>query len=470
MSELSPPATRHRSRVSAAYWLFLALLAAVALTGGTSRYDSLSQVLVRTAAVLAMIGWALLPRRSQPAPPKLPFVFLALVAAAILVQLVPLPPSLWTAAAGRDFYAGIAPAAGLPQPWRPLNLSPERGWGSLFSLLVPLATLVGLSMLSERRRLSLVLPLIVLILVSAVLGLAQLSTGQNSALRWYAYSSDRFAAGLFANRNHQAVLLSFALPLLAIWALERRDDPRHNPRHRAVMALGVGMFVLLMIPTTGSRAGFVVVIAALLGAVALSASPTMRALRRMPRRRRRLTYGAAASALAVFAVVAWLFGRNDAFHRIRGLDVAEDLRARVLPTLLEMTRTFFPVGSGVGSLEPVYRRFEPFEQLSTSYLNMAHNDLLQVVLEAGALGAALLGAFVVWWLVRAIAVWRATPSSAVRAGRAGSIMIALLLAASAVDYPVRTPLMMMLITIAAIWLEQAGKPIGNQPLTARPRG
>lgn len=445
----------------APYWVFLAFMALIAIAGGSSRFDSLGQVVTRAVALAAMLAWVVLPGFGKAEAMRAPFLFLALIVATILVQLVPLPPTLWTGLAGHGYYATVSTSAGLEVPWRPINLSPERGWSAFFSLLVPLATLVGLSRLSERRRLTLVMPLIVLVLVSAILGLAQLSGGTSSALRWYEHSSDRFASGFFANRNHQAVLLAMTLPVLAVWAMERRDqhDRREAAqRYRGPVAAGVGAFLLLMIPTTGSRAGFVLSFVALIGALVLAAPAIRRYFRRLSRRRRRTAMGAVAIAAVLFVAVAILFGRNEAIARLQGLDYTQDLRAQTLPTVWQMTQGFFPIGSGIGSFDAVYRRFEPFNLLSTSYLNLAHNDLVQVVLEAGVLGAALIALFIGWWLWRSIAVWRAEASSLVRAGRAGSIMIILVVAASAVDYPLRTGLMMMVFTIAAVWLEQAGRP------------
>ncbi|WP_221364350.1 O-antigen ligase family protein [Sphingomonas jinjuensis] len=439
----------------APYWLFLGFMALVALTGGTSRYDSVTQVLVRSAALAAMAGWVLLPGFGRAEAMRWPFVFLALIATTIAIQLIPLPPGIWTSLAGHEFYASVSTAAGLPVPWRPINLSPERGWSAFFSLVVPLATLVGLSRMSERRRLMLVLPLIALVLVSAVLGLGQLSGGASSALRWYEYS-DPFAGGFFANRNHQAALLAMVLPLVAVWAMERREDDDRQ-RYRGAMAAGIGAFVLLMIPTTGSRAGFVLSFVSLIGALVLAAPAIRRWYRRLPRRRRRTALGFVAGAVVVFVVVAVVFGRNDSLSRLQGLDATQDLRARTLPTVIQLTGNFFPIGSGIGSFDAVYRRFEPFNLLSTNYLNLAHNDFVQVVMEAGIAGAALIVLFIGWWLLRTVQVWRAPTSAIVRTGRAGSIIILLALAASAVDYPLRTALMMMVFTIAAVWLEQAGR-------------
>jgi O-antigen ligase len=168
--------------------------------------------------------------------------------------------------------------------------------------------------------------------------------------------------------------------------------------------------------------------------------------------RRRRLYAIAAGALVTFVAVLVFFGRNEAFVRLRDLDATGDLRARALPVVLQMARDAFPVGIGLGSFETVYRRFEPFDQLSYTYLNQAHNDLLQVVVEAGMLGGLLLVAFIGWWGWASWRAWREAPTAQSLAARAGSAVVLMILAASVTDYPVRTPLMLAVLTIACAWM------------------
>ncbi len=437
--------------------LFICL---VALTGGTSRPDSLSQALVRAIAAVAIAGWAFAPIAWRNRDLRAAYVLIGCIAALILIQLIPLPPQIWSKLPGRDFYLMSADAAGIAQPWRPISLVPDRTWNSLFVLLVPLAAIVGLSHLSSRRRARLLMPVIAIIMASAILGLAQLSDGQDSALRPYAYSSDRFASGFFANRNHQALLLACALPMLAGWAMSS-DIASSARKGRVYVALGLAAFIILMLPTTGSRVGIAVGIIGALGAIAIAMPGITGLLRRISRRQRRRLLTYAAGAGAVFVAVLALFGRNEAIRRLYGLDVAEDLRARTWLLVLDMSGTFFPAGIGLGSFDIVYRRFEPFEHLSYTYLNQAHNDILQVFVEGGALGGAILIAFMIWWMRASWRVWRAAPAPDREAGRAGSVAIGLILIASVFDYPMRTPLMMTILAIAGAWLvtsRQADRP------------
>ena len=450
-----------RDRIRPAMLLFFVFLAAMALTGGTSRPDSFSQPLARLAAVVAIAGFvaAPWPYRGQALRPA--FGLLGLLALVTLVQVLPMPVGWWSALPGHAPYLASADAAGIAQPWRPISLVPDRTWNSLFALLVPLAALTGLAHLSSRGRAALLLPVAVLALASAVYGLAQMSGGPDSVLRPYQYSSDQFAAGFFANRNHQALLLACALPVLAAWATVPDLKPEAR-RMRAYVSLGVAAFLLLMLPTTGSRAGLALAVLGLIVAIAL-AVPTLRRMlaRRSSRSRRRIVaYGV--GGVVAFVALLTVFGRNEAIRRLYELNTGEDIRVQALPVVLRMTREFFPTGIGIGTFEIVYRRFEPFDQLATQYLNQAHNDILQLVLEGGLAAALLLAGAAIWWLVASWRAWRAPPSAERQAARAGSAILLMALAASIVDYPVRTPLMMVVIAIAGAWLLTPERRAGGE--------
>lgn len=433
------------------FWSLLAFLAVVAFTGGSSRATSLGHVVALGAATVATASWIAFARPFADKRLWLGFAFLGACAALICAQLVPLPPAWWRALPGRDAYA-VAAAVADPTPhWRPLSLAPDLTWSALFTLLVPTALLTGLSRLSSRRRAGMLLPLAVLIFVSGVLGLAQVTGGPGSPLRWYGGSPETAAVGFLANRNHQALLLACALPVLAALA----SIPQSRPNRRGAAhwgALGVGAFIVLMLPTTGSRAGLVLGALSIVIALAIAAPSMKQRLLGMRRRQRRRILGAAAGAVLAFVAVLVFMGRNVAFSRIATLDPMSDMRVRAFPVVSDITRTFFPVGTGFGTFEPVFRHFEPFELLKLTYFNQAHNDVVQLVLEGGAPAALLLICFVLWWIVATIRAWRAAPSAQALAARAGSAVVLLCMLASIVDYPLRTSLMLLVFSLAATWM------------------
>lgn len=434
--------------VTFAYIIFLACMA---LGGGSSRFDAASQPIVRLAAIVLIAALVVRPGAVEQRSCRKGLWFLGAISAAILIQLVPLPAPFWTILPGHDHYLAAASAAGEAQPWRPINLTPDRGWNSVFALLPPAAALVATSRIQSRQQTLILAMLILIVLASAVIGLAQVSGGGDDTLRFYAAPPTGSAVGLFSNRNHQAVLLCCGISMLGAWA-ELGAGGAANGRMRLLIAGAAAAFLVLMIPTTGSRAGLALGALALLTAIGLAAPAGARALRSLSRGRRWLVAVAAAAALAAVIVSALTFSRAESVRRLFDSDPMDDARIRLLRPLLAMTREFFPVGTGFGSFDPVYRGFEPSTNLMLTVMNQAHDDYLQVVLEAGLPGLVLLVAFVGWWGWTSAGLWRRPADRPGAFGRLGSVLLLLLLLASATDYPLRTPLMMVVAAQAAAWM------------------
>ena len=150
--------------------------------------------------------------------------------------------------------------------------------------------------------------------------------------------------------------------------------------------------------------------------------------------------------LVLFSVAA---DRAGSIDRVFAPDQGQDMRARGLPTVLAAIRAYFPWGPGLGGFAPMFRMHEPFALLKLTFFNHAHNDLLEIALDAGVPGLLLVAAGVVWWTRASARAWR---SGSGTPAQAGSAMLLLMLLASLVDYPVRTPLMMAMAVIAALWL------------------
>ena len=102
--------------------------------------------------------------------------------------------------------------------------------------------------------------------------------------------------------------------------------------------------------------------------------------------------------------LAYVASRSLAFERLFTEQLDSELRVRLFPQLWRMVWDYFPVGTGYGTFELAYKVSEPMEFLDLQYLNQAHNDLLQFLIEGGVAGAALLLVFGLWFVLRG---WRA---------------------------------------------------------------
>jgi O-antigen ligase len=142
--------------------------------------------------------------------------------------------------------------------------------------------------------------------------------------------------------------------------------------------------------------------------------------------------------LGLFAVIA-LGGTLALSAFNRGL-VADDLRWEFWPDVWDAALAFWPFGSGLGTFVEAFAMHEPLTSLSPHYLNHAHNDYLEMMLEAGLPGLALVFIVLVRVGMAAAQAWfKPAACGVVRsASRAASLPLILIVLGSVVDYPART--------------------------------
>jgi O-antigen ligase len=246
--------------------------------------------------------------------------------------------------------------------------------------------------------------------------------------------------------------------IAAAWAVDAALAPEGGPQRRrydtATAVALVASFTILVVLVTAevmarSRAGLGLTIVALLGAFALAFAG------------RRNTSGiTTAKVLAGALVFAAMFATQFALFRVMERFTADPLRDARIPfarTTIEAARDFMPFGSGMGTFVPVYALFEkPQDVLTNTFANRAHNDVLEIWLESGAVGLVLLAVFLAWFLARAFAVWGRAPYGTreidAALARAATLIVGLLIAHSCVDYPLRTGAMMAVFAFACALL------------------
>jgi O-Antigen ligase len=433
---------------------FAIFLAFCIFGGGASRLDAQSQPLILLAGIMCGLVAIWTGTLAQFRAVRTPLLFLMAFALIVAVQLLPLPPAIWTALPGHELYAQAAAVAGIPQPWRPISLTPDLTWATFLSLLPPLALVLAFAVLDEAHKRRAVPLLVGVIFFSGMLGLAQVSGGSGGALRFYTVTNPDSAVGLFANRNHQALLLVLGLPMLGAWVRIGTGDPKFA-QARYWSAVGVGVFLIPLILVTGSRAGALLAIVGITGAWLLQKGRRDAAfVPRLYKSPIHIPRWIIALGLVSVILALLILTQATAIDRIFASNMAEEQRSQLLTPLFDMARAFFPTGSGFGSFDSVYRAFEPFELLNPSYLNQAHNDLLQLMIEGGLPALLLLIVFLIWWGARARLHWASAKriSSNRIVGRLGSIMVLIILVASLVDYPLRTPMVAVIFTLALLWM------------------
>ncbi|WP_066661467.1 MULTISPECIES: O-antigen ligase family protein [unclassified Sphingomonas] len=410
----------------------LAVLAAAILFGGASRIETGGAFLTRLVTLGAFV-WLVWQRGSTMIRIERPAALIwVAVIALVLIQLIPLPYALWTALPGRELAKAAVDLVG-EQPWGAISLTPLRTLDALLMLLCAFVAYVLGSQLDAAGRTTLLTAVLGLMVVSALLAIAQFLSGDQSPLYFYAITNRDAGVGFFSNANHLANFMSGGIVLVGWWLAQRASD-RRRPSTGELFTAGIVILLFLAaIFTSASRAATVFALIALVFAATFV---PFRQLGISPR----LALGGGLSVLAAGgAVVALLLTGvigNGAFSFSGG----ESERVALVPQLLGIARDFLPFGTGVGSFDPIYRSYETRDGLQFAYLNQAHNEYLQVLIEFGVFGAVALAAGLIWYVCRAWQAFRVEPESRTinRQQRAAAMVMVFVILHSAGDYPLRT--------------------------------
>ena len=433
-----------QGRVAIATFL---LFAVSFFLGGASRLHEFRLAIVELASLpLLLLALAAIPDVSRRREHRLALSLVTATAALPLVQLIPLPPAVWSALPGRQDLALTFAITGLPETWLPLSLTPDKTWRSFLALMPPIAMFLALMVSTAPQRSRLVQALLVCALLGMVLGANQFVSGGERFYPWATTDAGNFT-GFFANRNHMATLCLIGIPFAVVLAAGaiRRGGPKAN------QAVWFGILYIasatVAVGVIQSRSGIIlflpVLIASLLAVWVASG-------RGRPRPAVLALIGGV--TVAVVGIAIFAAGRLLARFDTGG---AIDPRFQNWPTVLEAAERYLPFGSGLGSFDAVYRSVEPLERLDATFFNQAHNEYLETLLETGWLGVILIVLFMVWFTRRAWTAWCASISSQRDLQRAATIAIGTLLMHSAADYPLRTVTMATIFALCCGLLELA---------------
>jgi O-antigen ligase len=414
-----------RSREAAApLYLFLCLIV------GGSAQGIWANMLLQLLGI-GLIGWAAAARNGEPPAPAARRLFILILLGLVLIalELIPLPPAIWSSLGGRGELASGYALLGMPVPALPLSLTPHETLSSLLALIPALAMVCALIRLRAFRPSWLAAALVAGALCGILLGTLQVASSEPLNSPWYLYpdTSFGFAVGFFANANHMATLLVITLPFLA--ALLAAARGRNLQRYSALLAIvaGIALVIAVGIVLNRSLAGY------LLALPVIAAS----ALILMPARSRLRQWALLVAGLCLVGGLGALESTSIRSGTI-GAEATTSVESRemILATTLAAARDFLPLGSGVGSFRQVYQLYEDPGRVDSTYVVHAHNDYAELMLETGIPGTVLLVLFLGWWAAAAWRVWRSAEAGPY--ARAASIASAAILAHSLVDFPLRT--------------------------------
>jgi O-antigen ligase len=249
--------------------------------------------------------------------------------------------------------------------------------------------------------------------------------------------------GPYVNHNHYAGLMEMLVPIPLIVSLMRTVQPKVRALTGTAAAVMVGTIFL-----SGSRGGMAAILVELLILAAVLLVQQKRGVR-------------TAASIGVFLVIVfglllWL-GGSDLMHRIATVapgrsELSADVRAYINRDGFRMFLKKPLLGWGLGTFPVVYPQFRTF--YTNLFVNEAHNDYLQLLVETGGLGFAIMLWFIVTIYARAlkkIANWTGDMSGA--ASLACMLGLSGILVHSAVDFNLQIPanaaLFYVVCTVAA---------------------
>jgi O-antigen ligase len=404
------------------------ILLCIVLGGSTQGYWGAA---ILQLLAIAIIGWSLLTSDRLPlsGPAKGLFVIAALIVLLPIVHVVPLPPGIWSAIPGRDPIAEGYRLLGQPLPWLPISLTPYDTMATALTLLPPLAVLTGMLIGGAYRASWIVIAVLLGTFAALILGALQVSSGDPVHSPWYFYARTNHgvATGFFANCNHLATLLVVSIPMLFALVSDLRKRLNNASSESALLLMAIGGFLLVLVGIflTGSLAVLLLALSVALISATLLMRETIRV--RGPLIAVTVISIAAMGVVYVTPLHDKLMSANQTSFESRQTIWSDSVRA---------IGDHIMLGSGVGSFQRVYRQYEDYSTVTRTFANHAHNDYLEIALEAGMPGLLLLAAFFLWWGTRAVQIWRSAALD--RYAVAASIASAAVLIHSLVEYPLRT--------------------------------
>lgn len=439
-----------------------ALIVIACLFGGGGVAYGLANLVVQLAALflLALNGnavWQLL--RQSPGLLAVPlFASLALP----LLQLVPLPPSAWTELPGREQLVE-ALAAVSQQGWRPATVSTARTFVAFLGLIAPF-TVIALGLAAPKPALDVATQAFIAIGIASILvGAAQVLGGNGTAMLYPETTAPGVMTGFFANRNSTALFMVCCLLLLCGRSAGKPLSARWIASFSAALLLTVGVVL------TQSRTGLVL-LALPLGLALFKTVAGWTDRRRGAAGgnagRRMLVAGlAVATVLVGTAAVSAALPHSRLDTVLARFDKSGEQRPAIWEDARFSAQRFWPVGAGMGTFDEVFQVDESLENITPRRAGRAHNDYLEIAIEAGAAGFVVIGLWALWILW---ATWSAVgstvgPAQRWRALSGTGILLAVALQ-SLLDYPLRNQTMLCLAAFAVVLLASARRADAEEPV------
>jgi O-antigen ligase len=213
----------------------------------------------------------------------------------------------------------------------------------------------------------------------------------NGKLYWLRQPHDGgWIYGPYVNHNHYAGLMEMLVPIPLVLSLTRLASGRARAVAAAAAALMVATIFL-----SGSRGGMLAIVAELV---------ILAVLLIKQKRGLRTAIGVGTFLAIVIGLFTWVGGdelvRRMGTVNMSHSEITSDLRFAIDRDALHMFGKKPVLGWGLGTFPVVYPRFRSF--YTNFFVNQAHNDYLQLLVETGLLGFGTMLWFLLTIYTRAI--------------------------------------------------------------------
>lgn len=428
----------------------------LALGGGGAPYplqNALVQILV--------LGLLLWPARSVDTDmrfARLDRVLLALIGLTValpILQVVKLPPEIWTKLPGRDLVLASVSAAGVPDAWMSFSVDPARTMMAALSLIPAIAAALFTANASIRDRSYVLKALVVMGLFMVLLGTVQLASGNRALIPFGQIRNPHQLHGLFAYHNPAGLFLDICL--LVVILLPQQLRARNLDLG---LRIGAGTLLAIALVLTQSRSSLALAIvpcAVLAWRIFQSALAHKIILQAAGKR---ALIGIGTVAVACVLSVCFLLTNTRVQQALGRFDDLQDARPAIWEDSWSAWQAFWPAGAGTGTFTTVFPIYESLEHLVPAVTNRAHNDFLELGIESGIVGYAVLFAWLGFCLVRLFTRLGSSEHRAQKVICATALVI--IAGQAAIDYPLRNEAMLAIVGLLVGLLTRPPENEGKQ--------
>ncbi|KPF93962.1 hypothetical protein IP81_00300 [Novosphingobium sp. AAP83] len=428
------------------------MLILAGLFGGGGAGYGLSNLVVQLAA-LAILAMSYEAVRSFFASAPRAMIALVLAALALpLIQLVPLPAAIWSGLPGRQLVAEAYGFAG-GHTWSALTVSQARTFVAFIGLIAPFTVIaLGWSLDCEKRQ-RIMAVLIGLGMLNLVPGIAEALGTDGLSLLYPASAKPGIMFGLFANRNSTGLFLDCCLLLLVALPVAKRTALGTLGKLLVAILLTLGVFL------TQSRSSIALLIlpASLAAAKAITgyAKTSTFTFATISR-----AFVAAGLASVVLIGLIPMLGETRLGTIADRFEQGDGQRSLIWEDARFAAQRYWPVGSGMGTFDEVFQVDESLEYISPRRAGRAHNDYIELAIEAGGFGLAVVLGWVAWIV---FAAWRAVLTPQRWTALAGAGILVAMALQSTLDFPLRNQTMLCLAAFALLLIAPPRKlePVSN---------